>query len=264
VATNRTKIEALSSTDMNKRIAKSNRQVRFHQMEFKYIDDSHCKTYEEEQPHTSWYEPADIRMIQNDNEKLIRKYRALIRINPSNGKYKEARSYDFEKQRKKMEDEMRGLEDHLSILSHLLYKRRVAACCQGVLNEQLRQKNIWEHGLHSDRPFILDVDLIRKVSVNNSMKSKMMAYSLGQVDESFVRQEQHNAGEVESVYVENRQAIVVTQSFRTYICDGNIPQMSVQKAASTRAKATASSVLREHVLRNTYSSNLSSDVRMTV
>jgi hypothetical protein len=259
-------MDVISSIELYHPILKSNQKVRFNIDETTTINDSFCPSFEDG---TSCDEEADIRTIQNNNENLIKKYRALIRINPSLSGNKEHRTSTLAKQRKLMNEELRGLEDHLSTLSSLLYKRRVAACCQGVLNEQLRQKNLWKNGVHNDRPFILDSELVRKVSANNSMKSKMMAYSFGLADAAYVSQaQQHDVDhQVESVFDHNQKGIVPSRSLTTpkLSLDNMALTSSIEQSAVTKRTTTsASSVLRHHVLRQSYSSKLSSDVRMTV
>ena len=208
---------------------RANRRVRF-QLE-------HCttvvrseETFEtlEKLKHLVWYQPTDIQQFQSNDEMMIKKYRSFVRNNQRLGRSK---LNDVEKLEMEMVAEMRGLENTFNVLSQLSHQRRLEVSCRGVLNEQERQKKLWSKDLEANEPFLIDAESIRKVYANYSMNSKLIAYSLGRSDATFVRQFQK-----------------ISPVKCHVLCNNKALRPLKPKDEKERTNVTASSILRQRQL----------------
>jgi hypothetical protein len=247
-----------------------NRTVRFQSTECTlvvYSNDTNT-TSEEERKSSQWYKVADIRKFQSNNESLIRKYRALVRSRQRLDRRDVSTNERVVSTTMEIEEEMRGLEDNFSILSQLLHKRRLAESYRGVLNEQLRQKNLWNQGGHANKPFFLDSDMIRKVSVNNSMKSKIIGEKLGEEDAAFVWKLKNNTQLCKGSFIQNNKHVnkidCKQPERKSTFRKADASMSMVQNTCSKKAKGTGSSLIRKSQISYIAAIHSTCSVRLTI
>lgn len=215
---NDTKIEFISpvSTKFNDKMKRQAQRVRFAKVECTYqsIDDTESTTTpskihddgeEIDQASHLWYQTEDFKKFRSDDKKLMRVYRNLIKqkqrvpvgtMDDENLKF-------IDEQIANLEDEIRGLEDYKSIRANIDFKHRRYACGYAVMKEQARQRKLFlfqqkrmkiddemSDGFTwiSSSNFELDATSIRNCVLDTSMKSKLLAFTLGLSDASYVRQ----------------------------------------------------------------------------
>jgi hypothetical protein len=177
------------------------RRVRFQEKECEVYTYSMGPLYHfEEQKRILWYQRDDFQQFKKNNKKLIREYRYMMKCSSQLSSI--MASNDTNKiavlnNRSVLEDEIRGLENHLSARAQLDFQHRKTACCRAVLHEQNKQTSFYyqqeqQRGIHVE-PFerkmtTIDTKWIRTVSLRKTKMSKIMAYSLGKSDASYVRQ----------------------------------------------------------------------------
>jgi hypothetical protein len=177
-----------------KPIKKMNRRVQFHKVECT-VHTIERMEFTEQMKESLWYQPTDCRKFRTDDKKLMRTYRGLVKRMHQTNDIVEISSLN--QQIEQMEEEIRGLEDYKSLRAHLDEKHRRISCCHAVLKEQIRQRTLFllQQPTSDDdddddwsSPFTLDATLIRNCVLDTSMKSKLLAFTLGLSDASYVRQ----------------------------------------------------------------------------
>jgi hypothetical protein len=191
-------------------------RVRFHDVECTYLinnDVDNTITQIDEHLdgddvfHSSdlWYQTEDFKRFRSEDKKLMRVYRNLIKrkqripidtIDEDNMNF-------INEQIEKLEDEIRGLEDYKSVRANIDFKHRRHACCYAVMKEQARQRKLFlfqkkrmriddettdDIAWITSSNFELDATAIRNSVLDTSMKSKLLAFTLGLSDASHVRQ----------------------------------------------------------------------------
>jgi hypothetical protein len=163
---------------------------------------------EEGQPYQAshlWYRTEDFKKFRSDDKKLMKVYRNLIKQKQHipNGTLDDENMNFMDEKIADVEDEIRGLEDYKSVRANIDFKHRRHACCDAVMKEQAKQWNLFRFQQKrmkindettdditwcSARSFVLDAASIRNCVLNTSMKSKLLAYTLGLSDAAYVRQ----------------------------------------------------------------------------
>jgi hypothetical protein len=186
------------------------RRVQFHKVECTYqtidnVDASATLADEHVDGVDLWYHSQDFKKFRSDDKKLMRVYRNLIKRKQRipEGSMDEDNSNFIDEQIEKLEDEIRGLEDYKSVRANIDFKHRRHACCYAVMKEQARQRKLFlfqkkrmriDDESTDDSTWIvtsnfeLDATSIRNSVLDTSMKSKLLAFTLGLSDASYVRQ----------------------------------------------------------------------------
>lgn len=210
-----------------------------------------------ERKHLVWYQPSDIQHFQFNDETLIRKYRSIVRSNQRLGR----NNLEDVESEKKIEDEMRGLEDNFSILSQLRHQRRLADARGGVLTEQERQRDLWAKGVNASQSFVLDVEMLRNVYASSSMKSKLIAYSLGQSDAAIARKFQNESPISCRVLRSNRNIGNIQEEMKSTLRkDRNHTSPTFNK----KTECTASSILRQQQIRHIHALHAVGSTRVSI
>ena len=277
-------------------------RVRFHKVECTYqtIEDNDDPTatlmdeHDDEegtcQASHLWYRTEDFKKFRSDDKKLMRVYRNLIKRKqriPAGTIDADNMSF-INEEIEKLEDEIRGLEDYKSIRANIDFKHRRHACCYAVMKEQARQRKLflfqkkrmridddstddsaWKI---STNTFELDVTSIRNSVLDTSMKSKLLAFTLGLSDASYIRQmktvDDGSESIVENMAVEgdvdeNKYKRCIVEADEQRICIkvpprfNDVDDMTSSPVSRYRTvspvsatKATASSILRSIQLRH--------------
>jgi hypothetical protein len=183
--------EKIDTKVINKR---SKRRVQFNAVECTVHTIERIE-YTEQMKELLWYQPSDCKVFRSNDKTLMKTYRRLMKRMHQTIDVEEMSMLKM--QIEQMEDETRGLENYRSLRANLDDKHRRISCCHAVLKEQERQRALYQF----QRPrlfdtdfddwssqFILDETLIRNCVLDTSMKSKLLAYTLGLSDASYVRE----------------------------------------------------------------------------
>lgn len=238
--------------DSTKRTDRQTRRVRFQPRNCTtFVGSNQTSHTLKDSKHLVWYQAADIKKFQTNDDLLIRKYRSFVRNNQRLGRNM---SNDMEKM--EMEAEMRGLEENFNILSQLRHQRRLEDSCRAVLIEQQRQRDLWSNALKDDQAFLLDVELVRKVYSSSAMNAKLIAYSLGRADAAFARQFQKNSKDCKiGTKIEETKSALQRDSAQHHI---------KPKKEKMITNATASAILRQRHLGHINALNVAVATRVSI
>ena len=168
-------------------------------------DDVHDDDDDDDEVSHLWYNTEDFKKFRSDDKRLMKVYRNLLKQKQRIpvGEMDDENMKFIDEKIVNLEDEIRGLEDYKSVRANIDFKHRRHACCDAVMKEQAKQQKLFRFQQKrmkindettdditwsSAREFVLDVTSIRKCVLNTSMKSKLLAFTLGLADADYVRQ----------------------------------------------------------------------------